>query len=1361
MTLEEKIQKIEEKIASLPQEFNVEENHIILNNPRLIDLIVETILNNPHLCNEEVFGCLNDTIITALLDRDSNTIYFNYVENMLKETIPSTEELINYFNQATLTPEQEKYFKDKIKKAFLSKDIPIEKFSHTQEAIREMLKYKRFDLISQIKSSYLEEDFLEELWNVYPFDEYPFPRFFSTTPALCKNHIKDFPAKDAVLMYCRLLLNCNYGDTVEKKESQAMLPDVATVVNEKLENVDTLDLSYIYDEFTFFHDIIPNYHLSKVINDQTKKVMFDIAAKLFKLGLYELMDEVVEAKLVTDEDVRKILIDLAQNGKQKMIEDIGYVRVVDKFKDDKELAQIFLENGFVEEARLTSFDYVDEQMPYLIEQLNNKNKKFNKFATTLVYEGKGIHEKQFDLYLAMLNSGFVKTISTGPFNSFKDEEIEKLKYILTKYPKIEFVAKSMNDDDFYKILPTLYETKRSNSIEGFLSASYYPENKNLFIKVNENKFITNLIKNDFTRGLDLLTNTTKTIIEIPELLDEYCKNNVYINRLLDKVNHNEDLESFYNVENYNRVKHYLCSEYKIPLEGLDRLQNSLGPLIIRYIENENVQALLRLPKEEQDKIYALFPKEEYTLQDLQGTYDSLKQYEFSKKHAKEVQIFPTILHAIEDKNDELVEKLIIEIAKELDQTFVKRFLKKYDLPSEYTKGDMINLVTLVVEKIKISTGEKLDKYQTILHEMTDYYISKKREEYRNSYNMESELNIPYEFEEKSLERVILKYIIMDSPNITTRIEKPRPKPLTTPKKESHPDEWLWDTDWDWDTDWAPVEYYTLYEYLIHQLEVTGIDSKLAKETIDYYITKNQSVCSDIKQVQKTIPKLLKVTKEIADSIENLHYINDYGFNRNRIEGYAKAADARDEIKRVYKVDNKNNLFEILTQLNIPALQKGVLSNPEVYESLLTTMKKRKLHLLPQCLSSILNTEYINISSDLSNVAGFISYYGAIHDNVKSNLEANGKSSENILLNITNILIYAEVYSGISSVYSQILGSEDAKLIKANPGPNAASRKLANEGRLKEAVERTKKLYERQEITIPPFEETIKLDSNKSMYVSVGNFTSPSNLTHGERTGACMRIGGVGESLFEFALDNPNGFHIRFEDPNTHEYISRVTGFRNGNTVFLNELRDSCNKDKYNNKDVIDACRKTAEMLIELSKNSPCPIDNVVVHRAYATSEMEEPMENLGVDNIKEGLPPFYTDVSRSAIVLATSTKKGKFVPLNFDKTNVPTYQPLREKPKVAKTLQEASNRINRVNSVKRLLNGENYEYIEPYQFPNGLIYAIVSNDWYIYVDENGNIINDVIDIDPRAKDELAAALIEVEKNLAQIKSENQEAKYGL
>jgi hypothetical protein len=411
------------------------------------------------------------------------------------------------------------------------------------------------------------------------------------------------------------------------------------------------------------------------------------------------------------------------------------------------------------------------------------------------------------------------------------------------------------------------------------------------------------------------------------------------------------------------------------------------------------------------------------------------------------------------------------------------------------------------------------------------------------------------------------------------------------------------------------------------------------------------------------------------------------------------------------------------------------------------MNKKKIHLLPKSLKKILSNSGINISDDFNNLAAFISYYAQIYSKEKSTLASNNKPTDNININLTNILINAEVYSGISNVYSQILGNEDAKLIKANPGPNSATQKLANDGRLKEAIELTEKLYRRQSVTIPTFNENLSISNDKSLRVIAGNFTHPSNLTHGERTGACMRIGGVGESLFQFAIANPNGFHIGFEDANNGKYISRVTGFRNGNTVFLNELRNSCDPDAYTDEEIIEACKKAGEQLIELSKDSTCPIENVVVHRAYATTNMKERNTQLNVKNIKEGLPSFYTDVNSCPIILATTAKNGKFTPVDLKNDLVPSYLPARENPGIYKEEAQANNKINRVASIKRLLDGENYEYIAPLEFENGLIYAILSDDWYIYVDEHGNIHKDCIDIDPRAKEELAEYLIKLETEL--------------
>ena len=81
-------------------------------------------------------------------------------------------------------------------------------------------------------------------------------------------------------------------------------------------------------------------------------------------------------------------------------------------------------------------------------------------------------------------------------------------------------------------------------------------------------------------------------------------------------------------------------------------------------------------------------------------------------------------------------------------------------------------------------------------------------------------------------------------------------------------------------------------------------------------------------------------------------------------------------------------------LAIEALKKGVLSNEEIYTSLLNTIQKRKIHLLPNNLKNILTSQYINISSDFTNLAGFISYYGSIYDKVKSTLESTGKNTKN-------------------------------------------------------------------------------------------------------------------------------------------------------------------------------------------------------------------------------------------------------------------------------------------------------------------------------------------------------------------------------
>ena len=327
-------------------------------------------------------------------------------------------------------------------------------------------------------------------------------------------------------------------------------------------------------------------------------------------------------------------------------------------------------------------------------------------------------------------------------------------------------------------------------------------------------------------------------------------------------------------------------------------------------------------------------------------------------------------------------------------------------------------------------------------------------------------------------------------------------------------------------------------------------------------------------------------------------------------------------------------------------------------------------------------------------------------------------------------------------------SEDAKLIKLDPTPNSSHGMKTSE-RLDEAVAQTIKNFNRKVVHIPCFNEIISFKSGneiKQLRVIVGNFTHPSNLTHGERTGACMRIGGVGKTLFDFCLNNDYGFHIRFEDPQTGEYISRVSGFRNGNTVFLNELRETSNPDLYSNPDIVEACKATSDLIIQRAKGKEDKIDNVFVHRAYAmAADKTCPVINFQGRNIKKGLKHFYSDIVSYGLLLASSATPNPDISLY---TSLPDYAPAREKVYEGRDKKKIKEMANRVNIIKKIIEGEEIENIgKVIENENDIEYGIVSQDFYIYIDADGILHEDIIKIDPRAITELDIARNKIHKHL--------------
>ena len=465
--------------------------------------------------------------------------------------------------------------------------------------------------------------------------------------------------------------------------------------------------------------------------------------------------------------------------------------------------------------------------------------------------------------------------------------------------------------------------------------------------------------------------------------------------------------------------------------------------------------------------------------------------------------------------------------------------------------------------------------------------------------------------------------------------------------------------------------------------------------------------------------------------------------QERQQYYNQISDA----KREYDVPGSSiGFLKILMELKLGHLD-NVLVDDKLYKSLKQHLSKSMA--IPDVLLNFMAQPPANIDVNVYNLSAFISYYSEIYRVEKKRLDRMKDASQEekeVSFGSVRVFNLAETYAASSSVYSAILGVEDARLIKTNPPRNSATRKLANDERLKESIEWLIRNYQRQEVTVPTFNQAFELSNHKKLQVIAGNFTNPCNLTHGERTGACMRIGGVGEGLFEFCLEDKNGFHIRFQDPETGEYISRVSGFRNGNTVFLNQLRCSCNPNSYSDEDIVEACRQAAQLIIKMSgeyeneKNGYTPIKNVVLSPAFAAESL--PTQPLGISDVKNGLKNLtYCDIGENVIFLAISEQGIQLYEENHpNKFKTYPYRPARDNLIKVHSTKEILPYIWRIDAVQKLMAGKSYKEMDFTILEEEEVkYGFANHDWYLYVDAKGEVHEKIITEDSRAKDELKEA----------------------
>ena len=784
-------------------------------------------------------------------------------------------------------------------------------------------------------------------------------------------------------------------------------------------------------------------------------------------------------------------------------------------------------------------------------------------------------------------------------------------------------------------------------------------------------FFQEKILSNFENGSELLGVLIVNLIENKDVSNVFLSfDKYYFDVYLKqlKVYCNDNEDLLYNA--YNSLLPFLKQYLNVDINKVNALKDKFGLDIVKYINEPKILELLNLNDNDFYKFINLFNRKNMSMKELDNTFDSIIQAKYKKEHQENINIFHDILVSIDINNDEYI-NIINNILTIFNQDTINYLQQKLNIVINNPKELLYSLVD------NIKNHSNREESIQILNEICSYYKDIKRGEYKKSLNVGKELNLSYSYEEKQLKSAAIKEYIKAN--------------FFSDNKE--------------------MTNIFLKSYNFKEVIGFDINADMFNSVILLYLglTDKTQFRYDMLVFNKLIPLILK------------HYeksFNDMYFNDNY---YERAKINNPNLKKIYEVDEPYDFYQVLLHLDYEKVSNDILHNEEVYNMFIEAQKKLKIECLPKSLLIYINdTNAVDFSMSL--ISTYINYFTSIMKDFKS---------QNKYLNIATISNLAGVYDATSVVFKKLLGEEDFKLIKTNPEPNAAQHKLENNQRIIETTEQMIKNYHRDFVTIPAFNNEIELSSNKKIKCVVGNFTNPCNMTLGERTGSCMRIGGVGESLFNFCNNNENGFHIRFENEQ-NKFVSRVSGFRNGNTVFLNELRFS-EDDNYDNDDLLEATKIIANKIIEYSKNTRYPIQNVVLHDAYVADN--QTVTNLQVNNIKQGLPYFYSDVNSNAFVVASVNPNG-FAPLDLNPDHVTRYRVARDVAKVIINENEFMSKAARINGIIQVEKMGSMDYIDNFVMPNGYTLGIVGDDYYIYVDKDLNIIQECIGHDDRSIQEL-------------------------
>lgn len=466
--------------------------------------------------------------------------------------------------------------------------------------------------------------------------------------------------------------------------------------------------------------------------------------------------------------------------------------------------------------------------------------------------------------------------------------------------------------------------------------------------------------------------------------------------------------------------------------------------------------------------------------------------------------------------------------------------------------------------------------------------------------------------------------------------------------------------------------------------------------------------SEIIQIAKKINKFDKLTKEdIKSVIRECPFTDEYyQFNLDLYDRYY----LRFINSFVHAFDDNKDI--ILNDTNFKGLQQLMHRNGLIHISAMTDVGYNDTHdaVFAEMRKYVLRSEVANIIYNIPNLMNLLN-----PDEI--NIE-----------NLDKLIDFKEMFKYANLKQINLLGKEVIKKIYSDNGFTLST----PAERINVACDLLTAMATRKESTVPFVKGTYH-NYKYSMY----DATDETLLTTGLDTNACFRCCGNDNDFLHYCALDKNGFVIKLTDLEGN-FIGRAAGFRNGNGVYINQLRTIYDTKSSAYSSEREAIIKTFEQacndIVETSQNNKDEknkIDFVVVTKSYTLGETKSnvskitateiginPMDTTSQDwknfktntkNLEERDNYFTTDYGYYSLICIKSAV-GELTPDKIKKGDVPAlYMRKRKQITINESGEKIESIVNRIRAMFSHQTGRNFEYIKIPQDSK----TVIGDNWYI------------------------------------------------